>query len=81
LRTSSVFNPPWYWRSAGLASVPAGAKQHDDNDETHYRAITWSRTSPASAGAGYQLVNGWGISYHNTFPFWVSDNGTGVTTL
>jgi uncharacterized protein (TIGR03118 family) len=27
------------------------------------------------------LVNGWGISFHDTFPFWVSDNGTGKTTL
>ena len=26
-------------------------------------------------------MNGWGISFHPTFPFWVSDNGTGVTTL
>lgn len=27
------------------------------------------------------LVNAWGISYAPTGPFWVSDNGTGVTTL
>ena len=27
------------------------------------------------------LVNAWGISYGATSPFWVSDNGTGVTTL
>src|SRR6185437_14359646 len=27
------------------------------------------------------LVNAWGISYGPTGPFWVSDNGTGVTTL
>lgn len=27
------------------------------------------------------LVNAWGISYLPTGPFWVSDNGTGVTTL
>ena len=65
-----------------LACVPAGAKQHDDNDETHYRAINLVSDI---AGVGQvqdtNLVNGWGISYHDTFPFWVSDNGTGVTTL
>ena len=27
------------------------------------------------------LVNAWGISYGATSPFWVSDNGTGLTTL
>jgi uncharacterized protein (TIGR03118 family) len=27
------------------------------------------------------LVNPWGISHSNTSPFWVSDNGTGVSTL
>ena len=65
-----------------LACVPAGAKQHHDNDETHYRAINLVSDI---AGVGQvqdtNLVNGWGISYHDTFPFWVSDNGTGVTTL
>jgi uncharacterized protein (TIGR03118 family) len=28
-----------------------------------------------------QLVNAWGMAYSPTGPFWVSDNGTGVTTL
>jgi len=28
-----------------------------------------------------QLVNPWGVSYGPTSPFWVSDNGTGVSTL
>jgi uncharacterized protein (TIGR03118 family) len=27
------------------------------------------------------LVNPWGISFSSTSPFWVSDNGTGVSTL
>src|SRR6266481_9074459 len=65
-----------------LACVPAGAKQHHDNDETHYRAINLVSDI---AGVGQvqdtNLVNAWGISFHPTFPFWVSDNGTGVTTL
>src|SRR5258708_6353598 len=65
-----------------LACVAAGAKQNHDNDETHYRAINLVSDI---AGVGQvqdtNLVNGWGISYHDTFPFWVSDNGTGVTTL
>src|SRR5437016_12967447 len=27
------------------------------------------------------LVNAWGVSFSATSPFWVSDNGTGVSTL
>src|SRR4051794_31802919 len=27
------------------------------------------------------LVNAWGVSFSPTSPFWVSDNGTGVSTL
>jgi uncharacterized protein (TIGR03118 family) len=27
------------------------------------------------------LINPWGVSYSPTGPFWVSDNGTGVTTI
>jgi len=27
------------------------------------------------------LVNGWGLVSTSTSPFWVSDNGTGVSTL
>lgn len=27
------------------------------------------------------LINGWGMSYSPTGPFWISDNGTGFTTL
>ena len=40
--------------------------------------------SNLSTGATYQdpdLVNAWGISQSSTSPFWVSDNGTGVSTL
>jgi uncharacterized protein (TIGR03118 family) len=41
------------------------------NDQSAHPAVL---TDPA-------LVNGWGISYSPTSPFWVSDNGTGVSTL
>src|SRR5689334_10318295 len=27
------------------------------------------------------LINPWGVSFSATGPFWVSDNGTGVTTI
>src|SRR5436309_9889838 len=34
-----------------------------------------------AAHTDLNLVNPWGMSRSDTSPFWVSDNGTGVTTL
>ena len=36
--------------------------------------------NPAQITDGH-LVNAWGISYSSASPFWVSDNGTGLSTL
>src|SRR6201994_3241058 len=36
---------------------------------------------PAAPNVDPNLVNPWGISFGPTTPFWVSDNGTGVSTL
>src|SRR5215467_8151926 len=36
---------------------------------------------PAAANVDSNLVNPWGLSFGPTTPFWVSDNGTGVSTL
>ena len=71
--------------SASLAlatSVPAIAKPDRDRDETRYQQINLvSDIAGVAQVQDTNLVNGWGISFHPTFPFWVSDNGTGVTTL
>lgn len=37
--------------------------------------------STPAANTNPNLINPWGISYAPTGPFWLSDNGTGVTTL
>jgi uncharacterized protein (TIGR03118 family) len=61
--------------------IPSVAKA-DQPDETHYRQINLvSDISGIAQVQDTNLVNGWGISYHETSPFWVSDNGTGKTTL
>ena len=56
------------------ASQPAAAQ-----------AVTQTNlTSDGSVPAAFtdkNLVNAWGISYAPGGPFWVSDNGTGLTTL
>jgi uncharacterized protein (TIGR03118 family) len=38
-------------------------------------------TSPTAPNLDGDLVNAWGISRSSTSPFWISDNGTGLTTL
>jgi uncharacterized protein (TIGR03118 family) len=40
-----------------------------------------STSSPGSAANDPNLVNGWGLAFFPTSPFWVSDNGTGLSTL
>ena len=68
-----------YWRSVLLAVVLCisatsfGQRYTQTNlvsDIPHLAAVTDSN-----------LVNAWGISYSPTGPFWVSDNGTGLSTL
>src|SRR5262249_31151668 len=64
-----------------LSSV-AKDGQNDNWQGDRYQQINLVSDLPAFAQVqDTNLVNGWGISYHATFPFWVSDNGTGVTTL
>src|SRR5215469_13637250 len=36
---------------------------------------------PAAAHVDPNLINPWGVSFTPTSPFWVSDNGMGVSTL
>lgn len=43
--------------------------------------ITNDQSANTAQTTDPDLVNAWGISYLPTGPFWVSDNGTGVTTL
>src|SRR5258706_10022337 len=67
---------------ATLACLPSVAKPGRDGDDGRYQQINLvSDIAGVAQVQDTNLVNGWGISYHNTFPFWVSDNGTGVTTL
>jgi uncharacterized protein (TIGR03118 family) len=71
--------------SASLAlatCIPSVAKADPKDAETNYRQINLvSDISGIAQVQDTNLVNAWGISFHPTFPFWVSDNGTGVTTL
>jgi uncharacterized protein (TIGR03118 family) len=58
-----------------------------EHNSFHGRAASYRQTNLVSDISGLavttdpNLVNPWGISHSSTSPFWISDNGTGVSTL
>ena len=65
-----------------LACLPSVAKEEWHGDDGHYQQINLvSDIAGVAQVQDTNLVNGWGISFHPGFAFWVSDNGTGETTL
>ncbi|HZI32440.1 MAG TPA: TIGR03118 family protein [Candidatus Binatia bacterium] len=62
-----------------LSSVPAPAK---DGKIEGYQPIYLVSDLPGIALLqDTNLVNAWGISFSTTSPFWISDNGSGLSTL
>lgn len=60
---------------------------HKDNEEVAFTQTNLVANSIDTPGAGPMttidpnLINPWGVSDSSTSPFWVSDNGMGVTTI
>jgi uncharacterized protein (TIGR03118 family) len=55
---------------------------HEQQDTTVYTQTNLvSDGSVPAATISSNLINPWGISHSPTGPFWVSDNGTGLTTI
>jgi uncharacterized protein (TIGR03118 family) len=75
LRTVSISN--FFVMLLTLASLPAFAQHFTRTDLTVNRTGV-SDTAPTTDG---HLVNAWGLSRSSGSPWWVSDNGTGVSTL
>lgn len=72
------------WRTAlsvatllSFFATQALAQHYTRTDLTADNAVT----SPTAANLDPNLVNAWGISRSSASPFWISDNGTGLTTL
>jgi uncharacterized protein (TIGR03118 family) len=62
-----------------VTSSPAKGLRHRVN---HYRQVNLVSDLPGVAAVqDTNLVNAWGISFSPTSPFWISDNGTGKSTL
>lgn len=63
--------------SAVLASASSFAQHFTRTDLT----ANLPSTSATAATTDPNLVNGWGLSRGSTSPWWISDNGTGLSTL
>ena len=67
--------------------VLAGQSEHANGKRGRGNETVYQQTNLVSDLAGVallqdtNLVNAWGISFGPTSPFWVSDNGTGLSTL
>jgi uncharacterized protein (TIGR03118 family) len=85
MKMKTEHRPPSLLLSAALAALaclPSVAKAERNSDDGHYQQINLVADIAGVAQVrDTNLVNGWGISFHPGSPFWVSDNGTGKTTL
>jgi uncharacterized protein (TIGR03118 family) len=60
-----------------LISLPAFAQHFTRTDLT----VNQSSVSPSAPNVDANLVNAWGLSRATGSPWWISDNGTGLSTL
>ena len=60
-----------------LISLPAFAQHFTRTDLT----VNQSSVSPSAPNVDANLVNAWGLSRATGSPWWISDNGMGLSTL
>lgn len=88
LLTTTLEDHPLNSAINGLRTLKLTSSSPSISTRQGYRQTNLLTDDPANLGkAGdsllvdKSLVNPWGVSFSPTGPFWVSDNGTGVTTL
>ncbi len=64
-----------------LTSAPAPAKDQDEKSDGYVQTNLVSNLPGIAQLQDTNLVNPWGISFSGTSPFWISDNGSGLSTL
>lgn len=76
-----------FWLTAVVAMATlflagCGDDDHNSNSSASYRQTNLVSNIPGVAvTTDPNLVNSWGIARSSTSPWWVNDNGTGVSTL
>lgn len=61
-----------------FSAIPARA---DFDDDTFTQSNLVSNLAGIAQLQDTNLVNAWGMAFSTTSPFWISDNGTGFSTL
>jgi hypothetical protein len=70
------------WLGFSLATMLLTFASAAHADDPHYQQVNLVSDLPGVALVqDTNLVNAWGISFGPATPFWVSDNGTGLSTL
>src|SRR5437016_2875867 len=70
-----------------LSLISSPVRADHGNSERQNRANNYQQLNLVSDVPGLallydpDLVNAWGISFSQTSPFWISDNGTGKATI
>jgi uncharacterized protein (TIGR03118 family) len=65
----------------GLAGMPASAGNGRDKNDDYQQVNLVSDLPGVAILQDTNLVNAWGMSFSATSPFWISDNGAGLSTL
>src|SRR6201985_321923 len=91
LRGGRAFGPPStvhrLANEEGLMTVPSPHHPNHDHHHEPKEENAFTQTNLVSDGfvpaptIDPNLINPWGVAASATSPFWVSDNGTGVTTI
>ena len=64
-----------------LASMPASAHDGGDSNGEYQQTNLVSDLPGVAILQDTNLVNAWGMSFSSGSPFWISDNGTGLSSL
>ncbi len=66
---------------AAVMAVAVVAVRADDDSNTYLQTNLVSDLPGLAQLQDTNLVNAWGISFSSSSPFWISDNGSGLSTL
>ena len=67
--------------SLTLGFVPSSARGDGDRSSDYRQTNLVSDLPGVALLQDTNLVNAWGMSFNSTSPFWISDNGSGLSTL
>lgn len=73
--------PSMFGLAAALALVSVSVLADDDDAKLYMQTNLVSDLAGVAQLQDTNLLNAWGISFSSTSPFWISDNGSGLSTL